>query len=333
MKNELIPDYKEIDKIFIVSPLFLRDNLFIEFLSFCKEIYNIIKIKNKGQKLVIICTNEESKVKTEDLFSNNDLTSDNIIEYFVCPVSDIWIRDYFSCGNIKNEKEGLGTIKAIYNPSYNNIPEFDDSAGCLLSKEFFNRYLIFPMKLDGGNVIANKDFVLISEKIYTENYTLNKKLIDSYIKNSIKQKLCVLPVELLDVVGHTDSICRFIDNDSLLLPIYPFDFKVDNRYIIKVKNILHEVLGENLKIYFLPSYLSDEISDDNIFSAKGLYINFFRFEDYIIFPSFEGLEKYEREIFHIIKRNFPNINVIFSPCNQISYWGGCWNCCTNVKYK
>ena len=112
MKNSLIPDYKEIDKIFITSPLCLRDEVILEFLEFCKKICDIISKKNKEQKLVVVCTNEEAKKETNLLFCNNYIDIKNI-EYYICTVSDIWIRDYFSCGNVFNKKEGLGTIKSI----------------------------------------------------------------------------------------------------------------------------------------------------------------------------------------------------------------------------
>ena len=43
------------------------------------------------------------------------------------------------------------------------------------------------------------------------------------------------------------------------------------------------------------------------FSAKGLYLNFFRFEDHIIFPKFENLGYYENRIMENMKKYAPNI--------------------------
>lgn len=333
--KKFIPDYKgEIDSVFVVSPLGLRDYLWEEFECFVSFLYEIIKLKNKNQKLIIICDSLDIVEQTKEKLHNTISDFNPIIEFEVCSVYDIWIRDYFVCANIQNEDNNVSAFRANYSPSYNPYAITDDAAGIVLAHKYFEDIYTLSLKLEGGNVICNDDFVFITEKIYTENYSITKSIIDKAFQDNFKQKLITLPTENLDIVGHTDGILRFLDNKTILLPIYDAEYKADNRYVMMIKKILTDNFGDiDYKFVFIPSYLNDEINDENIFSSKGVYINYFRFEDYLIFPSFEDSSYYEKEIVRIISKQDPNLKVYFSPCEKISFYGGCLNCITNVKYR
>lgn len=330
--KKFLPDYAKIEKIFLTSPINIRDtNLFLqEFKLLIQNIWSIISSQNKKIEIVVLCINEDAKKKTE-LLLGRELK----VTYEIKSVADIWIRDYFSCGSLIDEKtKELSCLKAIYNPSYNSyFPQIDDACGIYLAYKYFENIEYLNLKLDGGNVICNEDYLFISEKLYTENIDLSKKEIDNYFKENFKQKLITLPCEKLDIVGHVDGILRFIDDKTICLPLYNSDFTLDNRYISKIRDKIYKELGLDYKIIYIPSYLSDELNNDNLFSSKGIYINYLRIENNIIFPSFENSQEYEKEINKIFKKAFPEINVVFSPCNSYSFEGGCLNCITNIKYK
>ena len=331
MKLKLIPDYtKEIDTVFLVSPLGLRDSAWGDFVNFLKVILSIIKEKNKSQKIVICCHLDFVK-KTESLLCEEGI-KDDAIEFLGLTVLDIWIRDYFSCANI-DMGEKVGVLKAVYSPNYNQLASIDDAAGQYLAQIFFEKVVNIPLKLDGGNVICNSEYIFISEKLYTENLGVSKKEIDEFFKENFEQKLVILPTEVLDVVGHTDCILRFLDDKTIALPIYDSEYRIDNRYVMDIKRILSEKLGLDYKFVFLPSYLDDQINEDNIFSARGLFLNYFRFEDHIIFPKFTDLDYYQNRIIEIMKRYIPDIKIHFSSCDDIAFYGGCFSCITNQKYR
>ena len=336
MKLKLIPDYdREIDTVFLVSPLNLRNDCYDEFTKFLQTIVEIIIEKNKEQKVVICCKGELEQNKNllfEIPYFKKLESKENIIEFINIEVLDIWIRDYFSCANIDFDEE-IAVLKAVYSPNYNPLSAVDDAAGQYLAQSYFNKILNIPLKLDGGNVISNSEYIFCSEKIYTENFNIGKKEIDNFFEENFKQKLITLPTEVLDVIGHSDCILRFLDDETIILPIYDQEFKIDNRYVMNIKRRLSEQLGMNYKFVFFPSYLDDGINDDNVFSARGLYLNFFRFEDHIIFPKFENLEYYENKIMENMKRYASDIKIHWSSCDKISFYGGCWNCVSNVKYR
>lgn len=336
MKFKFIPDYnREIDKIFLVSPLSLRNDCWEEFISFLKQIVEIVLEKKKNQQIVICCRGDVLDKTKNLLFENQCFTTikeKEIINFVNVEVLDIWIRDYFSCANIDLDDE-IGVLKAVYAPNYNSMAAIDDAAGQYLSQLYFDKVISIPLKLDGGNVISNSEYVFISDKLYKENLNLSKTEIDSFFKENFYQKLVVLPTELLDVVGHTDCMLRFLDDKTIALPIYDPEYKIDNRYVMGLKKALSEKLGLDYKFVFLPSYLDDQINDDNIFSAKGLFLNYFRFEDHIIFPKFSGLEYYENRIIENMKKYTQDIKIHWCPCDTISFYGGAFNCISNVKYK
>ena len=336
MKLKLIPDYsKDIDTIFLVSPLNLRNSCWEEFTEFLKVITNIIVEKNKGQK-VVICCREEVLNQTQDLLFSlshfKELQDKEILNFVGIEILDIWIRDYFSCANVDMGKE-IGILKAVYAPNYNDYASVDDAAGQCLAQLYFDKVLNIPLKLDGGNVITNSQYIFCSNKLYTENLAFSKKEIDTFFEETFEQKLITLPIEVLDVVGHTDCILRFLDDKTIALPIYDPEYRIDNRYVMTIKKILSEQLGFDYNFVFLPSYLDDGINDDNIFSAKGIFLNYFRFEDHIIFPKFENLEYYENKIAENMRKYAPNLKIHFSPCDNISFYGGAFNCISNIKYK
>ncbi|MDR0971202.1 MAG: agmatine deiminase family protein [Bacteroidales bacterium] len=337
MKLKLIPDYnREIDTIFLVSPLDLRDTCWNEFTKFLQIIIEIIIKKNKEQK-VVICCREKIYNKTKDLifkipYFSKLKNNEQIINFINVEILDIWIRDYFSCANIDLENK-VGVLKAIYAPNYNTLASTDNEAGQYLAQHYFDKVLNIPFKLDGGNVISNSEYIFITESLYTENSNIEKKQINKFFEETFEQKLITLPVESLDVIGHTDSILRFLDDKTILLPIYDKKYKDDNRYINNITKILSEKLGLEYKFIFLPSYLDDKINEDNIYSAKGLFLNYFRFEDHIIFPCFEDLGDYQNKIIDIINKEAPNIKIHFTPCDEIAFLGGALHCISNLKYK
>ena len=77
--------------------------------------------------------------------------------------------------------------------------------------------------------------------------------IDKYFENNFEQKLITIPTEILDSIGHVDSIVRFITGRTIVLAFMMKNIEGYNRYIMKVRNILREKLGLEYKILFLPS--------------------------------------------------------------------------------
>ena len=64
-----------------------------------------------------------------------------------------------------------------------------------------------------------------------------------------------------------------------------------------------------------------------------IFLNYFRFEDHIIFPEFQDLGFYQNRIIENMRKYAPDIKIHFSPCDDIAFYGGCFNCISNFKYR
>lgn len=333
---KFIPEYNAVKQLFIVSPYKVRkgDCFFEEFSNIIEKIEETFEDE---LEIIIICVDCESISYTENYIKNKNFNKENIkISFKEVIISDIWIRDFFLIGNsIEEETKEKLLLKATYHPSYNQYyAPIDDAAGYNLCEMFSEDYRILPIKLDGGNVITNDEFIICSEKLFTENIDLySKREIEEYFSKIFKQKLITLPVENLDVVGHSDCMVRFLTKDIILLPMFPANFRTDNRYTILLKNKLRKEIGMNYRIEFLPSYLTEELNEDNIFSAEGCYLNYLRLNNHIYFPSFKNDEYYQKEVKNKIKKLVPDLEVHFIKIDNIALEGGCLNCVTNVIYK
>lgn len=333
---KFIPEYAKVKKLFLVSPYLVRKEE-----EYWKEFVGLIKCISETQNLpleiVVVCNCEDSLNYTKENLEKEIILKENIkITYFETLVSDVWIRDYFIIGNAIdldiNEKY---LIRAIYNPSYNKyFSPIDDAAGNYLTDNFGFGFKQFPFRLDGGNCIVSDDYIICSEKLFTENIDIcTKKEIEEFFEKNVKQKLICVGVEGLDVVGHTDCIIRFLDNKTILLPMYPTQYRVDNRYIISVKNELRKQIKSDITIEYLPSYLSDEVNDDNIFSAEGIYLNYLRINDVIYFPSFDDDNYYQNEVLKKMNKINNKLRYKFIKLQNYAIQGGCLNCISNVELE
>lgn len=87
-----------------------------------------------------------------------------------------------------------------------------------------------------------------------------------------------------------------------------------------------------LNIIQYPAKTTEERNQDGDYTAKGTYINFLQFENYILLPQF-GLDT-DDLAFIRTKELFPNYQVIPVNSNEIATNGGVLNCITwNIKSK
>lgn len=335
-KLKLSPDWKPIKKMFIVYPSMRMDTIheFINFLS------TIDKTLEKKQDVILIISPDKVQ-EFENLLKDKKIIFNLLkIEYWLIDTNDVWCRDYLpinasilqelgeSGGNNWTYTENA-LIKPMYDPNYGFNTPADNSIGIKVAEKFGDgRNFYLPIKWDGGNVSTNGEYMIVTDKIFSENWNLTRKEVINLFEKNFYTKLIVIPSEPLDTIGHADSIAVFLDEKTILLPIYPDEFRVDNRYINTVYNTLLRELPSDYNFIFLPCSLSDIISEENIFSAAGCFLNYFRIENNLYFPSFSGLTEEKNEIKRILNRYDEKLNIHFCECDKISYWGGAYHCIT-----
>ena len=154
------------------------------------------------------------------------LKKNNISVELLKGTKDIWAKDYMPI-QVRPDR----FIQFVYDPDYLYPKEYrkyktdpDEVLSHLSIKPFKSKILI-----DGGNVVKAVDKVILTDKVYTENYSgwvSDMKKIPESFKNGIRKKLrdlfekaeiIIIPRLPGDYIGHSDGIVRFLDNKTVLI--------------------------------------------------------------------------------------------------------------------
>lgn len=176
--------------------------------------------------------------------------------------------------------------------------------------------------LDGGNITRTTDKVIMTERVFKENPSIERKKLISDLHELLEiEKLYFIPVQPYDFSGHADGMVRFFDEDTLLVN----DFSKEKPSFYEAFEMAISKLRLNcIKIPYNPYENLKDIS------AKGDYINYLQMKDVVILPKF-GI--YEDDI---VLRQFEDIfkdsKVTSIECNEIAEDGGVLNCITwNIR--
>lgn len=227
--------------------------------------------------------------------------------------ADIWARDYMP---IQVYPELF--VQYQYNPDYLNNGKdecyiTDTDAVC---RETKIKTVKTDLIIDGGNVVKMGRYVIMTEKVYSENKTLKPAEIREKLKSLFRAEIIMLPWDRKEKYGHVDGIVKGIDDNTVLMTNYEdYDPKMAKRF--------KEILSRYFTVHTLKYDLHS--SDSN-----WAYINFLRIGNKIIIPGLEIPE--DVEALQQIKDYYPKCDVHQIECAQVVKKGGALNCITwNVK--
>ncbi|MGG0726695.1 agmatine deiminase family protein [Bacillus paramycoides] len=258
----------------------------------------------------------ENKAYTDQLISLSIEEQEFHTSHF--EYDDIWLRDVAPV--VTNH-----LVKFKYQPNY--LPK---NQGQYLNQQFNKwlgendfKYVTSPLILDGGNLIWNKkDTVILTERIFDDNYDWTEEEIIEQLEWDLDvSRVIIIPAEPGDVLAHADGMVKFIDNHIMFIS----DFLGDHEFRHSVQEIIQEQMPEAEFIVVPSSYTEKEQYDQEIASAKGLYINMLETNDTIYVPKF-GLAR-DKEVFQYIQKHTDK-HVIQVHVGEISTMGGAINCLT-----
>jgi agmatine deiminase len=258
-------------------------------------------------------------------------------------VNNIWIRDWAPF--LAKDENGITTaIKFIYSPQYQFPKEskYGNEAGKKIA-EIMNIPLIeIPLILDGGNFTHNgKGIGIVTNRLISDNEDFSiSEIHDIFRKYLGIEKLIFIPVEPGDITGHTDGSVRFVNENILLVGVYPdeyrkdensisfFEFEEARMFTIRLANNLKKELGKKYRVIRVTNSIPHCQKRKNDFSpAFGNYINYIRLGNKIILPQYNIPEDFEAV--RIIKKFYPKIeegSLIQHGTKELSYEGGVLNC-------
>lgn len=233
---------------------------------------------------------------------------------------DIWVRDFMPV-QISSDR----FVQFVYEPDYLEAPEYSDlKTNPILVVEGLGLNIAFSsLKLDGGNVIKSKNWVILTEKVFKENWQIPKWKIKKDLEDIFATKVIFIPQEPEDFTGHSDGILRCYDDDTVLVNEYRDSFNLGFR-----RKLFKVLKDEGIKTVPIPyNPYSNKTSE----SARGAYINFLEISDLIILPFF-GLKDDDIAL-KAFERLYPSRRIEVIDCNDIAKDGGVLNCISWAIFK
>jgi len=248
----------------------------------------LIEIIPNDVHLFVIANNNKAKKTLQTKFKHKSNLDIVVINYW----DEIWLRD---CMGICSDNQ---FFKFKYHPNYCSLKNevkyyqyINKYVNQIITKTLLLPIIEIPLNIDGGNFVHNTKTAFLTEKVYKDN---PGKDVARIIQEYTGLEAVIVPQNPHDVIGHSDGYMAFKNEDTLFISDYqkqPF-LKKDIAYVNKLKNI---AVKNNFKV--LP--LFDNPVDEPIncacknkktrsclYSARGLYVNYIRFNDYVIMPEY-----------------------------------------------
>lgn len=255
------------------------------------------------------------------------LSANDVAHGTIMHTKDYWCRDFMPVQN------GCTTYaQFVYNPDYLQDQRkyltdvdrvMDKLAGveiCAVEK--------YPLIVDGGNLVfcksRLKDYVVMTEKVLTENPDKSQEQIEQIIQRAFKDcdrdfSIVWLPWDRADVCGHTDGILRYVGENE------------EGRAIVLSNLCLYDKpIADEMRLRLQQHFDIRELQLSNYCEMSWAYINCLQLRDVIIVPGI-GNTNTDREAFAQIKALYPQYGDRIYQVEMrdfIQKGGGALNCCT-----
>ena len=247
------------------------------------------------------------------------LRDSNIKFTLLTKTKDVWAVDYMPI-QIDLKK----FVRFTYNPSYlqtkkllktiSDVDRICDEVGMATIKS--------TIVLDGGNVTRTTDKVIMTDRIFVDNPTYDRKQLLKELHEIFQvDKLFLVPEQPKDFTGHSDGMVRFINEHTVIINDYE---KEDESFKRAFEIAIHNTGLEYIKIPYNP------YNNENYNQANGDYINYLQMENNIIIPTF-GIKEDDLAVKQF-ETVFAGQNITTIDSNEIANDGGILNCITwNVQ--
>ena len=229
----------------------------------------------------------------------------------ILETKDIWMRDFMPF-----LLDDGRLVSYDYDPDYLK----DDKYNHLRTK-------IQPLKehinlvLDGGNFVRLGSKAIMTDKIFIENPSKTKSEIIEIIKQKCAlNELIIIPRQPYDMLGHSDGMVRWIDENSVLVNDFSNESKSFNDRLVK------SLKKHGLKIKFLKY-------GEGFFSKTrdwGAYLNSIKIKDILIVPIYGIVD--DDVAVEQIKKIYSGCSVETINLREIIELGGALHCITVEKF-
>ena len=229
----------------------------------------------------------------------------------ILETKDIWIRDFMPFllddGHL---------VSYDYDPDYLK----DEKYSHLRTKiQPLNDHI--NLVLDGGNFVRLGSKAIMTDKIFKENPSKTKpEIIETIKQKCALNELIIIPRQPYDMLGHSDGMVRWLDENSVLVNDFSNESKSFNDRLIRSL----KKCGLNIKFM---KY------GEGFFSKKrdwGAYLNFIKINGLLIVPVYGTDDDYIA--IEQIKKIYSGCSIETINLSEIIELGGALHCITAEKF-
>lgn len=310
MDCKLKLDFERTTSLFLAYPEGVID-CGIDYSPASKVFDALIKAIPRKTNLIVFVKAAEISKKVSKLHRNTTTLVNN-------ELSSIWLRD--SAGF----NMGTHIVKPIFKPRYYR-KYFEEAALIDQSMKIIHSILgtdmvKIPLIWDCGNLVTNGEIGFITDQVLTDNKkTYDETQVKEIIKSHLKIEPVLIPTHPDDIFCHSDAYMSFLNQSTLAISKYPENAnKRDLKYLEEVKAIVQKHVSNVIEIVENPTY---EVNND-IESAKGLYVNILSLGNLILLPSYGNSdeEKYNKDLLSKYGKVYPIRS------DELASFGGLLHC-------
>lgn len=233
---------------------------------------------------------------------------------------DVWAVDYMPIQIDKNK-----FVRFVYNPKYLQSKKYLKTISDVdtICEQIGIETIKSNIVLDGGNVTRTTDKVIMTDRIFADNPSYERKILIKELQEHFQVgKLFLVPEQPKDFTGHSDGMVRFIDEQTVIINDYQ---KEKEEFKRAFEIAIHNTGLDYIKIPYNP------YNNDNYNQANGDYINYLQMENIVIIPIF-GIKE-DKEIEKQFGQLFSGKTIATVDGNEIANDGGILNCITWNIFK
>lgn len=232
----------------------------------------------------------------------------------ISDTADIWCRDYMP---IQLTDDSF--CQFVYSPDYLRGFEHSITPPDKCRLPFMEDCRQEPIVLDGGNVVASRTRVILTDKVFTENPSIKRPRLRERLAELFQAECIFIPKEPEDEVGHSDGVVRFVAENRVLINDYS---TFDQGYGAKLRTVLEK---SGVEVETLPMFEEKGSRRPNeLPPAVGIYINYLRVGNIVVLPEYGRPE--DQDAMRRAQQVMPEATVIQVPCRTLAEKGGVLNC-------
>jgi agmatine/peptidylarginine deiminase len=249
-----------------------------------------------------------------ELFTRLRSTLEGVPFEIIRSTHDIWCRDFMPV-----QLDDTVFCQFVYDPDYLRDFQYLVTPPDKCRLPFMEVYRREAIVLDGGNVVASRTRVIMTDKVFRENPLIGRARLRERLQELFEAECIFIPKEPYDFVGHSDGVVRFVSERRVLVNDYSY---VDPGYGQKLQTLLKK---NGLEVDTLPMFQEKRRRrPGDLPPAVGLYINYLRVGDVIVLPGYGRRE--DEDAVEKMRKIMPDATVLQLPCRSLAEKGGVLNC-------